>query len=721
MDCGPTCLRIIARHYGKYFTLEELRQLTHITTEGVSLLNLSHAAEKIGFLSESIACDWETLSSDIIMPCIAVWDDDHFVVVYKVNAKKVYVVDPAIGKIEYTKKEFLSRWLSFNLPGDDDPGKKGVLMLMEPTSDIKIEGDENIEGKKPGWGIILPFLKPYYRYIGQLILSIVVVGIVQLIFPFLAQALVDQGIRNNDLNLIYTLLIAQVVLLVSQSIAEVIRSYLLLYVGNRVNISLLSVFIQRLMLLPQRFFERKNVGDLLQRISDNARIEEFITAQSLNVLFSTFSIFIFSVVLIYYDLRVFFIFLTGASFYFFWIWSFAKKREKLEYKRFIASAAQQSQVQDLLFGMPEIRLNGSEQRRRWKWEKAKISQHQVAIQTLSVDQFQTRGGTFIHEIKNIAVTFFTAIMVTKGEMTLGMLIAVQYILGQMNAPLLSLIAFIRSAQDARLSLNRLEEVHKDVIKSASPANFIFRPTGNISFRGVSFSYGGSASPAVLRKINVDIPENKVTAIVGASGSGKTTLLKVLLKFYEPAQGSIIIGEQDLKYISLQEWLPQCGVVMQDGYLFSDTILANITESDSRKPLDTKRLKHAIHIAYLEKFLSSLPKGLDTKVGRDGVGISGGQKQRILIARAVYKNPNYLFFDEATSAMDSISEKYIVNNLENFFNDRTVVVVAHRLSTVRHADQILAVKDGEIVESGTHNELILRQGYYYELIKNQLEL
>jgi ATP-binding cassette subfamily B protein len=721
MDCGPSCLRIIARHYGRYFELEELRQLTHITTEGVSLLNLAEAAEKIGFITEGIACDWDNLSEDINLPCIAVWGDDHYVVIYKVTTNKVYVVDPAIGKIEHTRKEFLSRWLTYNLPGDEDPGKKGVLLLIEPTADFDMNEHGGSREKETGWKIVLPFLKPYYRYLGQLLISIFVVGIVQLIFPFLAQAVVDQGIRNNDLNLIYTLLIAQCVLLISQSIGEVIRSYLLLYVGNRVNISMLSVFMQRLMLLPQRFFERRNVGDLLQRINDNARIEEFFTAQSLNVLFSAFSIVIFSAVLIWYDLLIFLIFAGGASLYFIWIWSLAKKREKLEYKRFTASANQQSQVQDLLFGMPEIRLNGSEQRRRWKWEKVKITQHQIAVKTLSLDQLQSRGGMFIHELKNIIVTFVTAVMVTKGEMTLGMLIAIQYILGQMNAPLLSLIEFMRSAQDAKISLKRLDEVHKEIISPDTISNPVIKPTGDIRIENVSFKYGGTSSPSILNNINICIPKNKVTAIVGASGSGKTTLLKVLLKFYHPTQGKIVVGKQDLKHMSYQTWLSQCGVVMQDGYLFSDTVLANITESDSRKPLDKNKLKHAIHIAHLADFISSLPKGLATKIGRDGIAISGGEKQRILIARAVYKDPAFLFFDEATSALDAISEKYIVNNLENFFHDRTVIIVAHRLSTVRHADQILAVRDGQVVEVGNHSQLLELGGYYFNLVKNQLEL
>ena len=710
MDCGPTCLRMVARFYGRHYSLEALREKTHTSKQGTSLLSLSEAAEQLGFRTEAVATDWDTLREDVLLPCIAHWRDRHFVVIYRITRKHVYVADPATGKLRYTKEEFLAGW-------QNEQSTDGILLLLEPTPTF-YESEATAQQKKGSWSFLLPFFRPYHRYVGQLLLSVVAISIIQLIFPFLAQSLVDQGIQQNNLHFIYIILIAQLVLFVSQTVGEVIRSYLLLHVGNRVSISLLSSFLQKLMQLPHPFFEQKNLGDLFQRITDNERIEEFLTAQSLNVLFSLFTVVVFGFILAYYHLTIFFIFLVGSSLYVLWIALLARRRAALEYKRFEASAEHQSQLHDLLYGMPEIRLNNSQQRRRWRWEAVRIKQHQVATQTLSVDQLQTRGGTFIHELKNIGITFLAAMLVIRGDMTLGMLIAVQYILGQLNAPLLSLIGFLQSAQDARLSLDRLIEVHQRVPEDEVVD--VSLPTAthtSLRLERVIFRYEGPQSPAVLKDVSTTIPHGKVTAIVGPSGSGKTTLLK----FYEPSEGTIYVGDQSLSRWPSHRWLSRCGVVMQDGFIFDDTILANITESDSRRPLDKERLAHAIRIAHLEQFIDTLSKGYRTPIGQNGVGLSGGQKQRMLIARAVYKDPDYLFFDEATSALDAESERYIVNNLENFYQDRTVIIIAHRLSTVKHADQILVLDQGELVEQGTHGELTDLRGKYYTLVKNQLEL
>ena len=713
MDCGPTCLRMVARFYGQHYSLEALREKTFMGKQGTSLLSLSEAAEQLGFRTEAVATDWDTLQEDVLLPCIAHWRDRHFVVIYRVTKKHVYVADPATGKLRYAREEFLAGW-------QPERGSDGILLVLEPTpSFYESEGKKQ---PKKSWDFLLPFFRPYHRYLTQLLLSVVAISIIQLIFPFLAQSLVDQGIQQNNRHFVYVILIAQLVLFISQTVGEVIRSYLLLYVGNRVSISLLSSFLQKLMQLPHPFFEQKNLGDLFQRITDNERIEEFLTAQSLNVLFSLFTVVVFGFILAYYHLIIFFIFLAGSTVYVLWIAWLARRRAALEYKRFEASSEHQSQLHDLLYGMPEIRLNSSQQRRRWRWEAVRIKQHQVATQTLSVDQLQARGGTFIHELKNISITFLAAMLVIQGEMTLGMLIAVQYILGQLNTPLLSLIGFLQSAQDARLSLDRLIEVHQRIPES-QVADFSLSPAAYASLRleRITFHYEGPQSPAVLKDIDTVIPHGKVTAIVGPSGSGKTTLLKLLLKFYEPTEGSIYVGDQPLGRWPSTTWLSRCGVVMQDGFIFDDTILANITESDSRRPLDKQRLAHAVRIAHLESFFDRLPKGYLTPIGQNGMGLSGGQKQRLLIARAIYKNPDYLFFDEATSALDAESERYIVNNLENFYQDRTVVIIAHRLSTVQHADQILVLDQGRLVEQGTHGELTDRRGKYYTLIKNQLEL
>ena len=720
MDCGPTCLRMVARFYGQHYSLDALREKTHMGKQGTSLLNLSEAAEHLGFLTQAVVTDYDTLQEDVLLPCIAHWRDRHYVVVYRTTKKHVYVADPAAGKIRHTKEAFLEGW-------QNTENQSGILLLLEPAPAF-YEQELTKTTTTTGWGFLLTFFRPYKRYVWQLLLSVLSISLIQFLFPFLAQALVDEGIRNNNLHFIYIILMAQLVLFVSQTVGEVIRSYLLLYVGNRVSISLLSSFLQKLMQLPHPFFERKNLGDLFQRISDNERIEEFLTAQSLTVLFSLFSIIVFGVILAYYSLMIFWVFLVGALLYLLWIILLAKRRAVLEYKRFEASAEHQSQLQDLLYGMPEIRLNGSQHRRRARWEAVRIKQHQVATQTLSVDQLQSRGGTFLHELKNISITFLAALLVIRGEMTLGMLIAVQYILGQLNTPLLSLVGFLQSAQDAQLSLARLGEVHRkpsesSLNESGTTNALLYQASyqGDLRLERVSFHYEWSQSPAVLRDVSVTIPESKVTAVVGASGSGKTTLLKLLLKFYAPTEGTIYVGKQALHKLASGEWLSQCGVVMQDGFIFDDTILANITESDSRHPLDKQRLAHAVRIAHLEQFIETLPKGYRTPIGQNGMGLSGGQRQRILIARAVYKDPAYLFFDEATSALDAESERYIVNNLENFYQDRTVIIIAHRLSTVKHADQILVLDQGQVVEQGSHAELTYRKGKYYSLVKNQLEL
>ena len=713
MDCGPTCLRMVARFYGRHYSLEALREKAFLGKQGTSLLGLSQAAEQLGFRAEAVATDWHTLRQDVHLPCIAHWKNDHYVVVYRNTPKYVYVADPAMGKLRYSPEEFRAGWQS------DDAD--GILLLLEPSAAF-YEAKENDVHRPKTWSFLLPFLRPYRRYLGQLLLSLVAISLIQFTLPFLAQALVDEGVQQNDLNFVYVILIAQLVLFVSQTLGEVVRNYLLLHVGNRVSISLLSSFLQKLMQVPHPFFESKNLGDLLQRINDNERIEDFLTAQSLGVVFSLFAVVVFGIILAYYHLMIFLIFLVGSACYGLWIVWMTRRRGRIEHRRFEAAAQHQRQVHDLLYGMSEIRLNGSQQRRRWRWEAVRIKQHQLSTQALAVDQLQHQGGTFVHELKNIAITVFAATLVIRGEMTLGMLLAVQYILGQLNAPLLSLISFLQSAQDAQLSLARLVEIHQKPVADHSLSNTVnLTSAASLYLDQLSFHYDGPQSPAVLLDVDVTIPRGKVTAIVGPSGSGKTTLLKLLLRFYHPTSGAIFVGDHPLDQYAGAEWLSRCGVVMQDGYIFDDTILANITESDSRRPLDKERLAHAVRIAHLEQFIHTLPKGYHTPIGQNGVGLSGGQRQRMLIARAVYKDPDYLFFDEATSALDAESERYIVNNLENFYQDRTVIIIAHRLSTVRHADQILVLDQGRLVEQGNHSELTQLRGKYYALVKNQLEL
>ncbi len=715
VDCGATCLRMIARHYGKYYPLEELRDLTYTGKEGASLLHLAEAAQQIGLLTKAVAVDMHTLLEGISLPCIAHWQQSLFVVIYRVTKKYVYVADTAVGRVRYRKENFTRGW-------QQAENQTGILLLLEPSAEFLANQDFS-DAATSDWTLLASFFRPYRRYLHLLLLGMLVLSVIQLALPFLTQALVDEGIRQDNLQLIYILLIAQLVLFASQTFGEAVRNYLLLFIGSRVSLSLLSNFLYKLVQLPQAFFSRKNLGDLFQRIDDNERVEEFFTQQSVTLIFSAFNVVIFSLVLTWYHWLIFTIFILGTSLYVLWIQGFSHRRLTLEQQRFSTAAREQGQIHDLLYGMPEIRLSGSQQRRRQRWEAVRIRQHQITMRTLAVEQWQVQGGEVLHELKNIGLTFFTAVLVIQGEMTLGMLIAVQYIVGQLNAPILSLIGFLQSAQDAKLSLSRISEVYRRPSEDSTivSGSLETNPTGSIRLSGVSFGYKGSHTLPVLDRLNITIPEGKVTAIVGASGSGKTTLLKLLLKCYEPSEGSIDIGSHSLSLLSASLWLSLSGVVMQDGYIFDDTILSNITESNSQRPLDKERLAHAVRIAHLEEFIHRLPNGYHTNIGQNGMGLSGGQRQRILIARAVYKDPQYLFFDEATSALDAPTERAIVCNLETFFQDRTVVIVAHRLSTVKHADQIIVLDEGMVVEQGTHTELTKRQGAYYHLVKNQLEL
>ena len=715
VDCGATCLRMIARHYGKYYSLQELRERTYTGKEGASLLHLAEAAQQMGLLTKAVAVDIHTLLEGVSLPCIAHWQQGHFVVIYQVTKNHVYVADPAVGRVRYRKEDFIRGW-------QQAENQTGILLLLEPLTEFLANQDSS-ENTNSDWKLLATFFRPYRRYLHSLLVGILVLSLIQLTFPFLTQALVDEGIRQDNLHLIYILLIAQLVLFTSQAFGEAVQNYMLLFVGSRVSLSLLSNFLHKLVQLPHAFFAKKNLGDLLQRIDDNERVEAFFTQQSITLVFSVVNVIVLGFVLAWYHWLVFTIFVVGTFLYVFWLQGFSHRRLTLEQQRFTAAAREQGQLHDLLYGMPEIRLNGSQQRRRQRWEAVRIGQHQITMRTLAVEQWQAQGGQVLHELKNIGLTFFTAMLVIQGEMTLGMLIAVQYILGQLNAPFLNLVEFLQSAQDAKLSFSRIGEVYRlppednRLVSGSLETNL----SGSIQLSDVSFHYEGSYTATVLDQFNITIPEGKVTAIVGASGSGKTTLLKLLLKCYELSEGSIDVGYYSLNKLSASMWLSHCGVVMQDGYIFDDTILANITESDSQRPLDKERLAHAVRIAHVDEYIHRLPNGYHTTIGQNGMGLSGGQRQRILIARAVYKDPQYLFFDEATSALDAHTERAIVNNLETFFQDRTVVVVAHRLSTVKHADQIVVLDQGKVVEQGTHTVLTKRQGAYYHLVKNQLEL
>ncbi|WP_418509027.1 peptidase domain-containing ABC transporter [Corallibacter sp.] len=714
-DCGPTCLKIIARHYNKVISLQQIRQLSETTREGSSLLGLGDATEKMGFRSLGVKIDLKKIA-EIPLPCIIHWNKNHFAVLYKVRKGQYYISDPAHGLINYTKEEFLKHWIGNNA---NEQTQEGIALLLEPTPKLyNTEFDKDKEGL--GFSFLSKYLFKYKRFLWQLVIGLIAASLLQLIFPFLTQSVVDVGIKNQDVHFIYLILFAQLALFVGRTSIEVIRSWILLHLSTRINISLVSDFFIKLMNLPIAFFDTRMTGDILQRINDHKRIERILTTSSLNVLFSMVNLIVFSLVLAYYNIKIFGVFVLGSIFYFVWITVFLKKRKDLDYKRFSQVSQEQSKVIELINGMQEIKLHNAEKQKRWGWEFVQARLFKVSIEGLALEQYQSVGSGFINELKNILITFLSAKLVIDGDITLGMMLAISYIVGQLNSPISQLINFIREVQDAKISLDRLSEIHNKNDEEPADIDFVkdVDEEADITVSNLSFRYTGS-DQMVLQELNVTIPANKVTAIVGVSGSGKTTLMKLLLKFYDPIEGEIKLGNYDLKNISQKTWRDECGVVMQEGYIFNDTIANNIAVGEDY--VDKQKLAHAVDVANIKEFIETLPLSYNTKIGMEGVGLSTGQKQRLLIARAVYKNPNFLFFDEATSALDANNEKVIMEKLDTFFEDKTVVVIAHRLSTVKNAHQIVVLDKGKIVEVGNHNELIKQKGDYYNLVKNQLEL
>jgi ATP-binding cassette, subfamily B, bacterial len=718
-DCGPTCLRIIARFYGKRYNIQTLRERCYITREGVSLLGISRAAEGIGFRTKGVKISFEQLAKDAPLPAVVHWNQSHFVVVYKISGKKgneiIHVSDPGGGLVKFPREEFIKCWASTSEEGI----KKGVSLLLEPTSDFYAAKDEKPD--KKSFYFLFDYLRPYRKLIVQLILGLILGSLLQLVFPFLTQSLVDKGIGNRNVGFIYLVLIAQLVLTLSRVSVEFIRGWILLHLGTRINISLISDFLIKLMRLPMGYFDSKMVGDLIQRIGDNKRIENFLTSTTLNVMFSLVNLIIFGIVILYYNIYIFSIFFAGSLLYTLWVWLFMKRREELDYRRFAQMAANQSNVIQLIQGMQEIKLNGCEQQKRWEWERIQEKLFKISVKGLALSQYQQSGAVLINEFKNIFITVIAAKSVVDGNMTLGMMLAVQYIIGQLNSPIEQLISFFNLTQDAKISLERLGEIHlrNDEEDQEDSAMYDIPDKKNIELNNLSFRYDEPDSELVLNDININIEAGKQTAIVGTSGSGKTTLVKLLLGFYPPVKGEIRIGENNLSDFSIGRWREICGVVMQDGFIFSDTIANNIVPTV--EAIDKQRLLHAVNVANISDFIESLPLGFNTMIGSEGHGLSQGQRQRILIARAVYKDPKVIFLDEATNALDANNEKVILENLQEFFRGRTVIVVAHRLSTVKNADKIIVLEKGKVVEMGTHKELSELRGAYYTLVKNQLEL
>ena len=712
-DCGPACLKIIAKFYGKYYSLQYLRDKCGITREGISFLDLSFAAESISLRSHSLNCSFETLRDVVPFPVIIHWDNSHFVVLYKINKNNVYISDPAKGLVHYTHTDFVNKWYK-----KEDAA--GAVMAFEPMADFKQrEINEKIERKKTIENF-LGYFTPYKKNLWTLIGVMLIATLLQALLPFISKAVIDVGIHTSDLDFINIVLIANITIIITISISNVVRDWILLHVTARINIAIISDYLIKLMKLPVTFFENKLIGDILQRANDHERIRSFIMNNGLGMLFSSLTFCIFTVVLLIYNAIIFYIFLAGSLIYILWVVLFVKIRKKLDWEYFELTSKNQSFWVETINSIQDIKINNYETPKRWKWEKIQTRLYRVNVRIQSITNIQNVGAQSIDNIKNLLIVFYCAKAVINGEITYGVMISTQFIIGMLNGPISQFISFIVSAQMAQISFLRLNEIHqlKNEEEDSGTNEIILPQNRTLTIKNVNFQFSHTA-PYVLKNINLMIPAGMVTAIVGDSGSGKTTLLKLILRLYKPTFGEILIGGMNVNNISFKQWRDKCGAVMQDGKIFSDSIMNNIVLDDEH--IDHLKLKHAVETANISDEIEKLPLGYQTMMGELGSGLSGGQKQRILIARALYKDPDYLFFDEATNALDTINEQKIVSALQNVFKGRTVVVIAHRLSTIQNADQIVVMQNGSIVEIGTHEALVKKKGRYYQLVKSQSDL
>ena len=719
MQCGIACVTMICKYYNRPFALATLEKLCQISKQGISLKALVDICTELGLNAKA-----GRANADIFVglekPCILHWNQNHFVVLYKVkNGNKFYIADPGKGLVIYSLNEFKSHWISTSSNGED----KGVVMFLETTPRFYsyVTGDDEDLKEKRSFRFLFGYVKKYRKYFGQIVLGLVLGSLLQLILPLLTQSIVDVGIRHKDIGFVWLILLGQMMLTVSRTAIDFIRRWLLLHISLRINISIVSDFFIKLLKLPMSFFDTKLMGDLMQRMNDHSRVNTFLTQQTLGIAFAIFSFIVFSVVLMLYSQLVFLVFLVASALYGAWLMLFLHRRKVLDYELFEQQAINNNKTYEFITSIQEIKLQDCEQRRRWEWEDTQADLFCVQVKSLKLQQTQEVGSVFINEAKNIVITVVAATAVINGEMTLGMMLAVQYIIGQLNSPLEQIMNFFYSLQDVKISLERINEIHlmKDESGKNGLQTAVANPNEGVRIDNIMFKYDPHSLCKTIDGVDIYIPEGKVTAIVGASGSGKTTLIRLMLGYYPVLEGKITIGGTDINELNKKWWRRQCGVVMQDGVIFSESIARNIAVDDGE--IDKKRLLAASEIACVKDYVMALPLKFNTKIGRNGVGLSQGQKQRILIARAVYKNPNYIFLDEATNSLDANNERLIVENLGKLYHGKTVVVVAHRLSTVRNADQIIVLDHGKVVEIGNHESLTVKRGAYYNLVKNQLEL
>ena len=719
MMCGITCLQMVCKHFGREVSLRTLSKFCVATSEGVSMLGVNEAANKLGLRTMCARTDFDTLSK-ATLPCVLHWNQNHFVVLYKVRKGRIfYVADPGKGLVKYNLEEFGKHWVSTASQGEE----KGIAMFLEPTLEFyshKVDNEEE-DGSPRSFQFLFGYIKQYRKYFGQIVLGLLVGSLLQLILPFLTQSIVDVGIKNQNIGFIWLILLGQLMLTISRTAIDFIRRWLLLHISLRINISLVSDFFIKLLKLPMSFFDTKLMGDLMQRMGDHNRVNSFLTQQTLSIVFSLFTFVVFSIVLLSYNWLIFAIFMLGSLLYGGWLALFLRRRKVLDYELFEQQAINNNKTYEFITSMQEIKLQDCEQRRRWEWEDVQADLFGVQMKSLKLQQTQEAGSIFINELKNIVITVVAATAVIHGQLTLGMMLAVQYIIGQLNSPVEQLMSFFYSVQDVKISLERINEIHRmdDENGKQGLETSVKEEDKGIDLENVNFKYDPHALKTIIDNVSLTIPKGKVTAIVGASGSGKTTLIKLMLGYYPVLGGQINIGGTDVNTLNKKWWRRQCGVVMQDGVIFSESIARNIAVDD--KEIDKQRLQTAAEIACIHDYVMGLPLKYNTKIGRDGVGLSQGQKQRILIARAVYKNPNYIFLDEATNSLDANNERMIVEHLDEFYKGKTVVIVAHRLSTVKNADQIVVLDKGKVVEIGNHETLTAKRGAYYNLVKNQLEL